>query len=268
MPISDTVIRKAQPQSKPFRLFDGAGMYLEIAPSGGKWWRLKYRIAGKEKRLSLGVYPEVTLREARQRRDDARRMLRNGIDPSAAKQTEKREAKLTEVNAFERVARDWIEHQSPRWEAQTKKRIVDSLDKDVFPVIGTTQITELKLRDITSVIQAIEARGAGETASRVMQRIGDVFRFALMIERIETNPIAGMRPSDVLRPRHVQHRAALPEREVPSFFRGWTPTRAILRSPTRFACCCSLRRVPASCAGRGGTRLTHRTPRGESRLSG
>jgi integrase len=235
MVLTDTAIRKARSQSKPVRMFDGAGLYLEIAPTGGKYWRLKYRVAGKEKRLAIGVYPEVSLKEARAKCDEARRMLRDGIDPGAEKQARKRQAKLDVINSFETVARDWIEHQSARWEAQTRKRITDSLEKDVFPAIGGTAIAELRPREIAEIVRAVEACGAGETASRVMQRVADVFRFAVTMERIDANPIAGMRPSAVLRPRQVQHRAALPEREVPEFlakldaYDGDPTTKAALR---------------------------------------
>ncbi len=217
MPLTDTAIRAAKPQAKPARMFDGAGLYLELSPAGGRLWRLKYRFGGKEKRLSVGAYPEVSLKEARAKGDAARRMLRDGIDPGAAKQARKRQAKLEVTNAFKVVSQDWIEHQSARWEAQTQKRIVDSLEKDTFPAIGDTPIADLKPADIIAVVRAIEARGAGEAASRVLQRIADVFKFAVMTGRIEMNPIAGLRPGDVLRPRQVQHRAALPEREVPQF---------------------------------------------------
>lgn len=235
MPLADIAIRKAKPQAKLLRMSDGAGLYIEISPTGGKYWRLRYRFGEKQKLLAIGVYPEVTLSEARAKRDEARRMLRDGVDPSAAKRAGKRQAKLDAINAFETVARDWIEHQSPRWEAQTRRRITDSLAKDAFPVIGASAITDLKPRDIVAVVRAVEARGAGETASRVLQRIADVFRFAVTTERIESSPIAGMRPGDVLRPRQVQHRAALPARELPEYlakldaYDGDPTTKAALR---------------------------------------
>jgi integrase len=217
MALTDRAARTAKNQERPYKLADSGGLYLLIHSNGARYWRMKYRVASKEKLLSIGVYPEVTLREARERRDEARRMLRDGIDPSGAKQASKRQAKLVLTSAFQIVARDWIEHQSARWEEQTKRRIVDSLEKDAFPAIGARPIADLKPADIIAVVRAIEARGAGESAARVLQRIADVFKFAVMAGRIETNPIAGLRPGDVLRPRQVQHRAALPEREVPQF---------------------------------------------------
>ena len=205
MPITDIAIRKVKPQSKAVRMFDGGGMYLEITPTGGKWWRLKYRIAGKEKRLSLGVYPEVSLAEARTRRDDARRMLRDGVDPSEARKSEKRQQQLNAGNSFAMIAREWIDHRSDKWEAITRTRILAQFEADVFPIIGATPIADLKARDVIAVAKTIEARGAGEMASRVLQRMRSVFRHAVITERLESNTMRDVKPEEVLRPPQTEH---------------------------------------------------------------
>src|SRR5690348_6806314 len=117
MPLTDRAIKNVKASDRPVRLFDGGGMYLEIAPRGGKWWRLKYRFGGKEKRLSLGVYPDVSLADARDRRDAARKLLAAGKDPSAQRKAEKREAKGRADNSFEAVAREWYSKQEHIWVA-------------------------------------------------------------------------------------------------------------------------------------------------------
>lgn len=217
MPLTDAALKKAKPGTKAIRKFDGAGLYIEIAPNGGKWWRFKYRFAGKEKRISLGVYPEISLKEARDKRDEARRSLREGIDPSEARQSERRQRQLNAGNSFAAIAREWIEHQSERWEPITRDRILAQFEADVFPALGSKPIAELKARDVIAAVKAIEARGAGEMAARALQRIRSVFRYAIVHERIETNPMLDVKLGEVLRPRQTQHRPALAERELPAF---------------------------------------------------
>lgn len=207
----------ARPGERPVRMFDSGGLYVEIAPAGGKWWRLKYRHGGKEKRLSLGTYPETTLREARDRRDEARRLLAAGIDPSAERKAEKLRARWEAENSFEAVAHAWLDHQAGAWNDETRARILASLAADVFPAFGSRPITDLKARDVAAAVKAIEARGAPETAGRVLQRIRAVFRHAVITEIISTNPTLDLRPSELLRPRQIRHRAALPEAELPDF---------------------------------------------------
>jgi integrase len=217
MALTDRAVRTAKLQMRPYKLSDGDGMYLLVQPNGARYWRMKFRFAGKEKLFAIGVYPEVSLKEARTKCDEARRMLRGGLDPSAAKQAGKRQAKFEVTNAFQAVARDWIEHQSARWEEITRTRILAQFEADVFPMIGKTPIADLKARDAIAVAKAIEARGAGEMASRVLQRMRSVFRHAVVTERIESNPMLDVKPDEVLRPRQTEHRAALPESELPEF---------------------------------------------------
>jgi len=143
MPLTDTAIRNAKPRDKARKLFDGGGLYLEVAPSGGKWWRLKYRYGGKEKRLSLGVYPDVSLKEARERRDEARKLLANDINPSENRKATKAAKVERAANSFEAVAREWYGKHSPNWSASHGDRIIRRLERDIFPWIGGKPIAEI-----------------------------------------------------------------------------------------------------------------------------
>ena len=189
----------------PGKHFDGAGLYLEITPAGGRYWRLKYRFAGKEKRLAFGVYPEVTLAEARQRTEEARRALRDGVDPSVEKRARKLEQQAKALNTFEAVARDWLEHSKAKWTSTTKAQILASLERSIFPSLGARPIADIKPGDVAAAVKAIEKRGAGETAGRVLQRMRAVFRFAAGNERLVVNPMAEIKPGEVLKPRQVTH---------------------------------------------------------------
>ncbi len=213
MPLTDAVIRSAKPSEKPRKLFDGEGLYLEVAPSGGKWWRLKYRWAGREKRLSLGTYPDVTLLEARRRRDDAKRTLAEGVDPSAARQGEKMAAAAAAGNTFEAVGRAW--HAS--WKrTRTEKhaaQVLRRLEVDVFPRLGGLPITAIKAPDLVATAKAVEKRGAHDLARRAIQISGQVFRYAIGHGMADHNPARDIEPSDVLAPV-VEHNYArvAPER--------------------------------------------------------
>ena len=216
MPLTDTQVRMARPSEKPVRMFDAGGLYLEVAPAGGKWWRLKYRFGGKEKRVSLGTYPETTLKQARERRDNARSLLVAGADPSAERKADKLRARWTAEHSFEAVAHAWLDHQAGAWTDETRRRILDSLAADIFPKIGATPIADLKARDVAAAVKAIETRGAADTAGRVLQRIRAVFRHAVITEVIDSNPVLDLKPSELLKPRQTRHRAALPDAELPS----------------------------------------------------
>src|SRR5574337_755338 len=176
MPLTDTAIRSAKPAEKPVRMFDGNGMYLEISPSGGKLWRLKYRFDGKEKRLALGVYPDVGLKQARARRDEARRLLAEGIDPGAHRKATKAAVASSAANSFEAVAREWFAKMQPTWAAGHADKIIRRLVRDVFPWIGGTPIADLSAPDVLATIHRIEARGRLETAHRALQTCGQVCR--------------------------------------------------------------------------------------------
>lgn len=191
--LTDTAIRNAKPTEKPIRLFDGGGLYLEVAPSGGRWWRLKYRVDGKEKRLSLGVYPDVGLKEARDRRDAARKQLAAGIDPGAQRKAEKATRAELVANTFEAVAREWFIRHLDTKAPGHRDKIVRRLERDVFPYLGTRPIAEIKAPEILSVVRRIEARNVLETAHRALQNIGQVIRYAVATGRAESDPTQSLR---------------------------------------------------------------------------
>ncbi len=203
MPLTDTEIRQAKPKDKAYKLTDGLGMYLEVAPSGGKWWRLKYRFGGKEKRLSLGVYPDVSLKDARQRRDDARKLLANGVDPSEMKQQTKRAGKEAASNSFEAVAREWFTKMQPTWVPSHAEKIIRRLERDIFPWLRSKPIADIKAPELLAVIRKTESRGALETAHRALQNCGQVFRYAVATGRAERDPSGDLKGAlPPVRPNH------------------------------------------------------------------
>jgi integrase len=216
MPLTDVSIRSL---GKAGKYFDGGGLYIEVTAQGRCYWRLKYRFAGREKRLALGVYPEVGLKAARAKRDEARALLRDGKDPGAIRAAEKTRAKHDAANTFEALARDWLQHMGSKWAAVTRERVLAAFERDVFPAIGRRPIVEIKPREVAAIAKAVEARGAGEMASRVLQRVRAVFRYAVAHERLESNPLSELAPSEVLKPRQVKHRAALADPDLPAFLR-------------------------------------------------
>ena len=218
MALSDTAIRNAKPSAKPVRLFDGGGLYLEVAPSGGKWWRLKYRHEDKEKRLSLGTYPDVSLKSVRERRDAARKLIAEGIDPSAARQEAKQARRRDALSTVEAVSRAWLAHRASGWTPGTMEAITASLENHVFPVLGARPIREIAARDIKHVVQAIDKQGSGETAGRVFQRLRSIYRYALSEDLVEADPTYPLKPAEIFRPRDVNHRLALAEADMPAFF--------------------------------------------------
>ena len=203
MSLTNTAIRNAKPSPKSQKLFDGGGLYLEIAPSGGKWWRLKYRFGGKEKRLSLGVYPDVSLKDARERRDEARKLLANGIDPSENRKARKTALLEQGANSFELVAREWFAKYSLHWSAKHASRIISRLERDIFPWIGGKSIAEFSPPDLLEVIRRIEERGALETAHRAMSNCGQVLRYAVATGRAERDISSDLRGAlPPVKPRH------------------------------------------------------------------
>lgn len=203
MPLTDTACKNAKcPADKArVRFIDAGGLYLEVVPSGGRHWRWKYRFGGKEKRLALGSYPQVSLAMARRARDDARLLLKSGSDPVAAKQDQKRIAKVSLETTFEPVARAWHEH----WKSSKSPRHADyvlrRLEADVFPEIGKRPIANLTAPILLAVAKKIETRGAVDIAKRAWQTCGQIFRYAVANGLLERNPATDVKPSDALKPR-------------------------------------------------------------------
>ena len=210
MPLSDTKARNAKPKSKQFKIFDTDGLFLLVSPAGGKWWRFKYRLGGKEKLISLGTYPEVSLAQARGRRDEARKQVADGIDPSQARKALKA-AKAQNENTFEMVAREWHTKFTPTWTPGHAVTILRRLELNVFPWIGERSIIEIKAPELLMALRRIESRGALETAHRVRAICGQVFRYAVATGRAERDLAADLRGA--LPPVKPKHHAAITDPE-------------------------------------------------------
>ena len=193
MKLSDAAARKAKPKAKAYKMADGGGMYLEVMPNGSKYWRLKYRFAGKEKRLAFGVYPDVTLAAARSLRDDARKLLSNDTDPSAVKKARKTAHVALAANSFEIISREWFIRHSPNWKENHSSKIITRLEKDIFPWIGARPIAEISAPELLAAIRRIESRGALETAHRALACCGQIFRYAVATGRAERDPTGDLR---------------------------------------------------------------------------
>ncbi|KWA79438.1 integrase [Burkholderia ubonensis] len=193
MALTDLAVRNAKPTGKLYRLFDERGMYLEVSAAGGKWWRFKYRFGGKEKRLSLGVYPDTGLKDARERRDEARKLVAKGIDPGEHKRATKAAALEQASNSFEIVAREWFAGQQPTWAESHAAKVIQRLEKDIFPWLGRRPVGEIAAPEVLTVIHRIRERGARDTALRAMQNCGQVFRYAVATGRAQRDPTADLR---------------------------------------------------------------------------
>jgi integrase len=212
--------RAACPDGKPaLRLSDEKGMYLEVTAAGGKYWRMKYRHAGKENRLALGVYPAVSLAQARKARDQAREALAQGNDPAQLK----REAKLTkaasDASTFEKVARQWWQHWNGTKTPRHAEYVLRRLEADVFPALGVRPVASITAPQLLAMAKGIEARGALDIAKRALQTCGQILRYAVAHGLIERNPSADVRPADALKPQKKQNYARLDAREMPELLR-------------------------------------------------
>jgi integrase len=209
MPLTDTAIRNAKPGDKPSKLFDERGLFLLVTPTGGKWWRLKYRFDGKEKLLSLGTYPDVGLKVARERRDDARKLLADGIDPGENRKATKAAKQERAANSLEVVAREWYAKMAPNWAEHHGDRIIRRFERDIFPWIGGRPIAEVTAPELLAMVRRIEDRGALETAHRALQNCGQVFRYAVATGRAERDPTGDLKGA--LPPVKGEHFAAVTE---------------------------------------------------------
>ena len=217
MPLNDRQIKNAKPAAKPYKLADGSGLYLAVTPAGGKLWRLKYRSGGKEKLLTIGKYPAVSLLEARQAAEQARADLAKGIDPAAAKQQAKAERQAALQNTFEAIARRWHADNLHRWKPNHAARLLAYMEKDVFPAIGGEPIDAIRANDIKSLLSIVLSRGAVNTAEKIRDWIGAVFDYAAMLEITDRNPARALK--GFLPKRETAHMAALPREELTEFCR-------------------------------------------------
>ena len=203
MSLTDTAIRNAKPDRKPVKLFDAGGLYLLAHPNGGRWWRLKYRHGGKEKLLSLGTYPDVGLKDARRRRDKARKLLTDGIDPGEHRKATKR----AKADSLEAVAREWHAKHVPLWVASHADKIIRRLERDIFPWLGGRSVRDVTAPELLAVLRRIEARGALDVSHRAHQNLGRIFHYAIATGRAERNPAADIRGA--LPPAKEKHHAAI-----------------------------------------------------------
>ncbi|HED2269041.1 MAG: tyrosine-type recombinase/integrase [Citrobacter freundii] len=215
MKLTARTIDTAKPKEKPYKLSDGAGLFLLVNPNGSKYWRVKYYHAGKERLLAVGVYPEVSLKEARERCLEARRLLRDGIDPVQHKHERKAAQATQEASTFQYIADEYIEHRARQWTERYTNDIRSIMRRDVFPVIGNKQISEIQPAEVLALLRTVEDRGAIIQARKVRQRIGEVFNYATATGRAERNP-AGPLSAALQKPEHG-HNPFIPVAEVPAF---------------------------------------------------
>lgn len=207
MPLSEAKCRNEKPGDKQKKLSDGGGLYLLVLPTGGKSWRLGYRFSGKQKAISFGQYPAVTLAMAREKRDEAKRLLAAGQDPGERGPARK-------VETFEQVARRWHANESAGWVPSHAARVLSRMERDVFPVIGARTLDAIEPPDVLDLLRQVEARGALDISKRLRQSIGSVFRFAIAEGKARHNPAADV--GQALKPRpKVRHFAALRASELP-----------------------------------------------------
>lgn len=234
MRLTDKTCKTAKAREKPYKLTDGAGLYLHVQPDGSRYWRLKYHFIGKEKLLALGVYPLVTLAEAREKRDQARKLLASGQDPAVMKKEEKRLAIRKSMNTFEIVAREWHEKQQDKWTANHAACVMRRLEVNVFPHIGTRPLDEIDAPELLeSVLRRIEKRDALEVASRIKQICGQVFRYGVVTGRCQRDPAADLK--DALKHGKAGHYAALDIKDMPAFLEVLEKNDARLYARTRRA---------------------------------
>lgn len=239
MALSDTACNKAKPKDKPYKMADGGGLYLEVMPNGSKYWRQKYRYGGSEKRLALGVYPDVTLKTARKRRDEARELLASGVDPGAAKKA----AKVADAGAesFEALAREWMAQTDAKRTARTNDTIRVRLEADLLPWLGRRPIADIKAPELLATLRRVEARGSVIVAKRLRQIAGQIFRYAVATGRAERDPTGDLRGALRSPPAERHHAALTTPAEVGELmrvidsYRGQFVTRcALLLSPLLF----------------------------------
>lgn len=213
----DTGIKSAQPKKTQYKLSDGEGMFLLVTPSGGKYWRMKYRFAGKEKLLALGVYPETSLAAARAKRYTARQQLADGTDPGLAKKETARQERIRSGNTFEAIAREWVGMQSHKWTVKHCERVLASLDANIFPSLGGRPIAEITPAELLDVLRIVEARKAYDMATRLLQRCSAIFRYAIVSQRTNGNPAAELKGA--LKAYKQNHYPALTAKELPAFLK-------------------------------------------------
>jgi integrase len=219
MGLTDIQVRKAKPQSKPYKMADGGNLYLWVTPAGGKIWRWAYRFDDKAKLMTLGGYPDVSLARARERHAEGRRLLASGSDPMAQRKAEKTAERIANANSFQNISSLWFEH----WKDGKSLRHVDStrrrLDANILPSLGAIAMTEIEAPDIVMMVKTIERRGARDIAKRALETTGQIFRYAIAHGYAKRNPATDIRPSDILKTSIKTNHARIGENELPELLR-------------------------------------------------
>lgn len=218
MKLTKTQCDRLQAKEKPYKKFDGGGLYLEVMPNGNKHWRFKYRYNNKEKRMAFGRYPVVTLVQARQKRENAKNLLNENIDPSQDRKEQKRLAQIRANNTFNAVGMEWYNLQLERWGEARKKYVLEKLDKNVFPFLGNQIISEIKPLDLLDVLKMIEKRGAFYTAKSVNNICSQIFKYAVITGRCENNPAINL--TIALKSKPVEHFPAIESAEIPKLLKA------------------------------------------------
>jgi integrase len=217
--LTDTAIKKAKPSDKPVKLSDGRGMYLLINPTGSKLWRWKYRVLGKEKLMPLGAYPDVSLAQAREGVDKARKILAAGGDPMAIRKADKVATRTSAGNSFETVARLWWAQWKPALSERHAEQVLRRFEANVFPQIGGRPVSEIQAPELVTMLKGIASRGVNDLAKRALQTTSQVFRYAIAHGQAKRNPATEIKPSDVLPSRQKQNLARIDVKELPQLLR-------------------------------------------------
>lgn len=234
MPLTDKQCKAFKEAEKPYRKTDSRGMYLEVMPNGSKYWRLKYRYNNKEKRMALGVYPDISLLQAREKREEAKKLLANGIDPMQIKKEQKRLRLTNAENSFEVVAREWHEKKKKGWSESHANNVLHRLESDIFSQIGNRPVAEISPAELLDSVRRIEKRGAYEVARRTLGICSQVFIYAIgTSKRTDTNPATGL--VSVLESATKSHFAALDVKDLPEFVRTLESNKARLYEQTQRA---------------------------------
>ena len=235
MKLTDIQCRTAKGKEKKYKLSDGGGMFLDVRPNGSKYWRMKYRFHGKEKLLSLGVYPDVSLAEAREKRANAKKVLAENKDPSLEKQKKKALSQVSYENTFESVGKEWFENRQHIWKPRYRDEVKKRLEQDIYPHIGHYPITDIEPTLLLEVIRKIERRGAYDLAKRQLQKCGEIFKFAIAEGKIppHKNPTYGL--NDALKPTKKTHFASIDVKDLPELIDAIERNDARLYQSTRNA---------------------------------
>ena len=216
MKLTNTAIINAKPKDKAYKISDGGGMYLLVKNNGGKYWRMKYRISGKEKVLSLGVYPDVSLKSAREARDEARKIIASGDDPNKIKKEKKRQEAINNENTFKNISENWHELNSSKWTHDHSNKVLRRLELHIFPFIGNKPIKMIKPLELLEVLQKVENKGATELSHRLLQTCTAIFRYGIVMGKTDYNPAADLKGA--LKAHKANNYPTISAKELPVFF--------------------------------------------------